>query len=383
MLLSCLLVLSLQALPQASPPVEVRLVAVGDILMHEDVKRAANALPDRFRGLWAGVEPLLQGSDLAFANLETALAPATGRPGAPYVFNAPAEVAFALRASGFTHLSTANNHAFDQGPQGVAETLDNLGAAGLVAVGSGRTREAAERAVIVERQGIRIALLAFTEVLNTSFNRQPNEPWVRGLEAESALRAVRAAREGADVVVVSLHWGSEYAAGPSDKQRRLALRLVGAGADLILGHHPHVLGPVERLQAEGRTGFVAYTLGNFISNQDRVYRPASQPPAAGDSRNGAALIVTFTRTPQGVAPTRVQLEPLWTENNWVERQKGPNRTPRIRVLALNAAIDGARADLARATAREPADPVLLAEAAARVKLLCERRDRIRELMRLD
>ena len=116
----------------ATTPVSLSLVAVGDILMHQDVKAAAALEPGGFPALWADLVPLFQGADLAFVNMETPVAPRTGRPGVPFQFNGPETLPAALRASGFTVLATANNHAYDQGPKGVRETLERLRVEGVV-----------------------------------------------------------------------------------------------------------------------------------------------------------------------------------------------------------------------------------------------------------
>jgi Bacterial capsule synthesis protein PGA_cap len=334
--------------PAVPAPASLRLVAVGDILMHEDVKRAAEADPAGIPALWADLVPLFQEADLAFANLETPVAPRGGRPGAPFQFNAPQALPAALRASGFTVLSTANNHAFDQGANGVRETLDRLHGAQLVAVGSGEDRPRAEALQVVERHGIRIAFLGFTDIFNLDLNRRATEPWVRPLELEPALAAVREARSRADLVVVSLHWGNEYQHLPTRRQRDLARALVDAGCDVLLGHHPHVLQPVEILEAGGRRALVAYSLGNFISNQDRMYRADLFPVAGGDSRDGAALELRFEqgRGPDGTARmvlAEAVVEPLWTENNW-----GASAGRReIRVIRVAAAEARLRAELDR------------------------------------
>ncbi len=331
--------------PVSPVPVSVSLVAVGDILMHEDVKAAASQDPGGFPALWADLVPLFQAADLAFGNLETPVAPTTGRPGVPFQFNAPATLPTALRASGFTVLSTANNHAFDQGGKGVRETLERLRAERLVALGSGEDRAQAEVTHILERQGIRVAFLGFTDLFNLDLNQRATEPWVRPLDLEPALQAVREARGRAEVVVVSVHWGNEYQHLPTKRQRDIARALVGAGCDLLLGHHPHVLQPVEVVEAEGRKALVAYSLGNFISNQDRMYRADHFPVAEGDNRDGAALQVRFERRPEGVALAEARVEPLWTENNW--GVGAPRRE--IRVIRVAAAEARARAELDRLT----------------------------------
>ena len=215
--------------PVPPAPASVSLVAVGDILMHEDVKTAASQDPGGFPALWADLVPLFQGADLAFGNLETPVAPTMGRPGVPFQFNAPATLPAALRASGFTVLATANNHAFDQGAKGVRETLQRLRAERLVALGSGEDRAQAEATQILERQGIRVAFLGFTDLFNLDLNQRATEPWVRPLDLEPALQAVREARGRAEVVVVSLHWGNEYQHLPTKRQRDLARAPVEIG----------------------------------------------------------------------------------------------------------------------------------------------------------
>ncbi|HJW72445.1 MAG TPA: CapA family protein [Geothrix sp.] len=330
--------------PVAPSPQTLTLVAVGDILMHQDVKKAATQEPGGFPALWQDLVPLFKDADLAFGNLETPVAPATGRPGVPFQFNAPEALPAALRTSGFTVLSTANNHAFDQGAKGVRETVDRLKAAGLVAIGSGTDRAQAENLQVIERQGFRVAFLGFTDIFNIDLNRKATEPWVRALDLEPAVLAVREARRRADLVVVSIHWGNEYQHVPTRRQRDIARALVDAGCDVILGHHPHVLQSAEILESAGRKAFVAYSLGNFISNQDRMYRADQFPVAGGDNRDGAALRIRFARraSPDGaatVAVDRVEIEPLWTENNW--GQSAARREIRvIRVAAAEARVRG-------------------------------------------
>jgi poly-gamma-glutamate synthesis protein (capsule biosynthesis protein) len=304
--------------------------------MHEDVKTSARLDPQGFGSLWADLVPLFQQADLAFANLETPIAPTAGRPGVPFQFNAPETLAPALRASGFTVLATANNHAYDQGTRGLVETLSRLRAEGLLAVGSGEDRARAEALQIIERQGFRVALLAFTDLFNQDLNQPDAGPWVRPLHLDLAVNAVREARRQADLVILSVHWGNEYQHTPSPRQREAARALVAAGCDLILGHHPHVLQPVEYLEVEGHRALVAYSLGNFISNQDRMYPGDRTPVAEGDNRDGAALRVHFERGPGGLHIKEASVEPLWTENNW--GQAGPRRIQVVRIGAAEARL---------------------------------------------
>jgi poly-gamma-glutamate synthesis protein (capsule biosynthesis protein) len=366
--------------PPPPPAVSLSLVAVGDILMHQDVKRAADLDPAGFPTLWADLVPLFQGADLAFGNLETPVAPTTGRPGVPFQFNAPDSLPAALRASGFTVLSTANNHAFDQGAKGIRETLGRLKAEHLVAVGSGEDQSQAEALQILERQGIRVAFLGFTDLFNIDLNRRATEPWVRPLELEPALQAVREAKTKADLVLVSLHWGNEYQHMPTKRQRDIARALVDAGCDVILGHHPHVLQPAELLETGGRQALVAYSLGNFISNQDRMYRADLFPVGGGDNRDGAALKVRFERRRGSDGRDRVLLaeaavEPLWTENNWGV----PAEHRQIRVIRVAAAEARVRAELDRLA--DPIEgPKLAPDEPLRKKTILEKQEYLRTLI---
>ena len=369
---------------------QVRLVAVGDIMMHSDVKKAAMQSPDQqesgFPSLWADVVPILKDSDIAFGNLETPVAPRTGKPGVPFQFNAPEGLPKALRASGFTVLSTANNHAFDQGAKGVLETLDRLWEAGIVTIGSGETQAKAEQPKIVDKNGIKFAFIAFTDLFNIDLNRKATEPWVRPLDLEPAKAAIKAIGSQADVVIVSLHWGNEYQHEPTQRQRDIAKGLVEAGADLILASHPHVLQPIEPLEVGGRKGIVAYSLGNFIANQDRFYRADLFPVSGGDNRDGAALHVTFTKEMDlsgrvSVKLRNVSYEPIWTENNAREMQAGKGARRELRVLRVNPALEQARKEVDRlgkpdTSSSEPARRTALLEAQERFRTLLLRKQRI-------
>lgn len=326
---------SKKPVPRPPEPVQVTLVAVGDLLMHQDVQKSARNAGG-FDALWADVTPLFSSADIAFANLETPVAPRCGRPGRPFIFNAPADLTGAMKRSGLAVLSTANNHAYDQDRPGVIETLERLEGEGLTAVGSGRDQASAEAPHILVRKGMRIAFLGYTDIFNTDLNVEGKGPWVNPLDEDRAADTIRAVRPQVDAVVVSIHWGSEYQHNPSERQREVAGKLFDAGADLIIGHHPHVLQPLETSDCAGRPVAVAYSLGNFISNQDRTYHP-ELPVKEGDSRDGMALMATFVMRVELSGARHVTLAsaryiPLWTLNNWQEVQTGKARTRDIRVM---------------------------------------------------
>ncbi|BDU76972.1 CapA family protein [Mesoterricola sediminis] len=362
----------------------IELAAVGDVLMHQDVKASAAQAPGGLGDLWSEVTPRFRRADIAFANLETPVAPRTGRPGRPFQFNAPEDLPAALRASGIGVVAVANNHAFDQGPRGLTETLARLGAAGLVAVGAGATRAEAETPRFVEAKGLKVAFLAFTDIFNVDLNTRADRPWVRGIDPPAAAAAVRAARAQADAVVVSVHWGAEYLHAPLERQKRLAKALADAGADVILGHHPHVLQPVDVLASGDRRTVVAYSLGNFISNQDRMYRADLFPVAGGDSRDGALFSCRLVKLRYLDGTERVQVEearcePLWTLNNW--REAAGRKTPRlIRVVPATQRLLEAEAEVERLRAAVPPDRAALLAQQETVRTLMLRRARAEAIL---
>lgn len=353
-----------EAVPE--PPVRttarVTLGAVGDVLMHDAVKRSAEAHRGEaahggYAWLFAPVSDLLSAPDLAFANLETPVAPAASRGSRPFVFDAPPDAVAALRAAGVDVVAVANNHALDQGRAGLEETLRRLSEAGMAYVGAGPAGRAAGP-LRVERNGLALAILGYTYGLNQPGNAcppsRPSCTQVAELDRERILEEVRTAAQEADAVVVSLHWGTEYRQQPSAADVELAHRIADAGALVILGHHPHVLQPVELYRrADGRTAVIAYSLGNFISNQSRNYVPGVTPEAVAATRDGALLRLTLERRDYGRGVSRVEVAgadflPLWTENDTVEidRRREPARRPAIRVVALDRALAAVRAELA-------------------------------------
>jgi poly-gamma-glutamate synthesis protein (capsule biosynthesis protein) len=316
---------------------------------------------DGFGWLWSPVADLLSSADLTFANLETPIAPRAGLGARSFVFNAPPSAVKALRNAGVKLVSVANNHMFDQGRPGFEETLTHLDELGMPYVGAGSEgHESGPR--MVELNGLRIAFFAYARFFNQDGNECPARPARKGrpclkaslLDPERALSDVKAAAQAADAVVVSLHWGDEYEQQPREPDVAFARRLVDAGALVVLGHHPHVLQPVElHTRADGRTSLIAYSLGNFVSNQSRNYVHGVTPEKVAATRDGALLRVEIARRDYGRGVTRVELSnvdwlPLWTENDTADperRTRGRTR-PAIRVVSVDRALSAVRAELA-------------------------------------
>jgi hypothetical protein len=361
-----------------TPPVGVvelgraRIVATGDVLMHGNVKAAAAGADDGanhggFLELFRSIAPALQAADLAFTNLETPIAPATGKGTRSMVFDAPPVLLDALVNTGFDVVSFANNHVYDQGRAGFVETLEHLDATPLRYLGAGRTCKDALAPQMIVLDGIWVAFLAVTESQNDWLNASPSEPCVAELHAQKdqILEAVAQARQdGAELVVLSVHWGVEYETTPRRYQHEMAHELVEAGVDVLLGHHPHVLQPVEKVKtADGRLAVVAYSLGNLVSNQSASYDADRHPIGEGNPRDGVILGIDVVRRRYGIGPDAVvrtelagaDLLPLWTAQApravpsiWVE----PARARRDHALSvLNAPLPHPEADVQQVSRR--------------------------------
>ncbi len=207
-------------------------------------------------------------ADVVVANLETPVVetlPERSPSHADYRFGASREMASMLRPAGFDVLSLANNHHNDLRGPGHEQSAKILRELGHTPMGEAQAEAPALRVVTHEEQGWRIAFVALTSKLNMGLDpAPPHIPFVetKALRAELAGEngLIAKAREGHDLVVVSLHWGEEYTDPPSPRQRKAARALIDAGADVVFGHHPHVLQGVEHYKG----GIIAYSMGNFL-----------------------------------------------------------------------------------------------------------------------
>jgi poly-gamma-glutamate capsule biosynthesis protein CapA/YwtB (metallophosphatase superfamily) len=248
----------------ASDPVAVtvrplRLSSVGDINLG-DVP-GANIATEGPRYPWTSAGHALERADIAFGNLESPVS----RRGTPFdkLYNfrgTPAALRGLARHSGLDVLNLANNHSGDYGTVALMDTVRGIERLGLKAVGAGRNLRRALRPQIVERLGLRVAFVGFSEVAPVEFAATPDRPGTAWATPEAVTAAVHRARRRADVVVATFHWGVEKAAMESAAQQALAAAAAAAGAQLVIGAHPHVLQPLKR---QG-SALVAYSLGNFV-----------------------------------------------------------------------------------------------------------------------
>lgn len=251
--------------PMRAEPFE--LTFVGDVILGRYREAGYDPIPDGEHEPFAAVAQLLR-ADLVVGNLETPLVrtlPAQSPVGARYSFGADAALARHLLPAGFHALSLANNHAYDMLGTGVEETPAILTELGITPLGAARWPEDDDgpvRVETIEREGWRVGFVAVTTQSNVSaLPGVPPLPMVETADLEAkVVPLVEDARVAHDLVVVLVHWGLEYADEPDWQQQQAARALVEAGADLVIGHHPHVLQGIER---HGH-GLIAYSLGNFL-----------------------------------------------------------------------------------------------------------------------
>ncbi|MDQ3578310.1 MAG: CapA family protein [Actinomycetota bacterium] len=254
----------------ATPPGSFTVIAGGDVLIHpaltEQAKLDGDGKPD-YAPLFAGIKPLLDEADLAICHLEVPIADEDGPFRGYPKFNAPPELAKGLAVSGYDACSTASNHTLDQGPEGVTKTLDALDAVKIDHTGSARSAKEAATPLIREIAGVKVGLVSYTFGFNKGTTRPSGSPWMANLlDADAVLAEAGAARDaGAEVVIASLHWGTEDKHEPTASQRSIAKKLLAdPSIDLIIGHHAHVVQPIERINGK----WVAYGLGNQVARHE-------------------------------------------------------------------------------------------------------------------
>jgi poly-gamma-glutamate synthesis protein (capsule biosynthesis protein) len=287
----------------ASAADRVTVLFGGDVSFGRSVGQRVLREPDF--DPFAAIAPWLGAAALRVVNLESVLGEHDGLTEHPHndlVFSGPPASADALKRAGIDVVSLANNHSWDYGKQGLTESLGLLERVGIQAVGASVPAGGQYDPVVIERQGVRIALLAFTQVWNDgTLEEHTARHVVAGPDYEAMKRAIRRARKRSDFVVASLHASNEYVPLPRERARRFARALLVSGADLVFGHHPHVLQGVEWIGDKP----ILYSLGNLVfdSRQDRP-----------ETRAGAVALVGLERRDERVVVGRLELCPLALED---------------------------------------------------------------------
>ena len=243
-------------------PRERTLLFVGDVMLSRGVGERMRSEDD-----WAypfqQIADTLAAADLTFGNLECPVSDVGRNQYHLYSFRADPKVIEGLTRACFDVMSLANTHAYDWGAPALLDTQQRLRAAGILPVGAGANDLEAHYPVLIDCGGVKLAFLAYVNIDPKEATAAPDKPGVAWLDPDRVMADIRFARPLADLVIVALHWGVEYAAQPQREQVELARQMIDAGADLVVGGHPHVVQPVE--EYHGR--WIAYSLGNFVFDQ--------------------------------------------------------------------------------------------------------------------
>ncbi|MDR0551793.1 MAG: CapA family protein [Spirochaetaceae bacterium] len=252
------------------------IAAVGDNLIHiEIINDAKTKTGWNFDPIYTEVKPLIQSADVAFINQETLIAGDKFKLSGYPDFNGPPEIGDALVRAGFNVVNHATNHAMDKGAAALESVIDYWNKyPGVLPLGVHKSAELrANRIALIEKKNIKIGWLAYTYGTN-GIPLPKDKPFlVSIIDTQTMAAEIDRLRPLCDFLIVSMHWGEEYQHTPTRRQRELAVFLAARKVDLVLGHHPHVIQPVEEIIREdgGRT-LVFFSLGNFLSCQKEKAR---------------------------------------------------------------------------------------------------------------
>ena len=287
-------------------PEEVTILAVGDNLIHTSVyEDAETAEGYDFRPMYQYVKEQISQADIATVNQETPLAESVYAVSGYPAFNSPDAAGDALIDTGFDVINLANNHMLDKGTKGALATLAYWEEKGIPAVGFYASEEDADRIRIIEKNGIKVAFLGYTQISNSRMPSGTDCVMIFTSQEDRIREQIQEARQQADLVVVHVHWGTENTFRVDVSVRALAQKMVDWGADIIVGNHPHVLQELTVLtrDSDGTRCPVIYSLGNFISAQK-----------IGSNLLSGMLTVKAVRDPATgrVRPAAMCLDPIVT-----------------------------------------------------------------------
>jgi len=281
------------------------MIFVGDIMLSRAVGDSMEKRGD-YNFPFYNIREYLKSADLTFGNLESPISSRGVRVGSIYSFRGDPRVVEGLTGAGFDVVSIANNHIWDYGRDAFVDTLSHLREAGIEPVGGGSNFKEAHAGVSKNINGAEIIFLAYTNLISKNVSAGVDTPGVSYLDQGQMIEDIQNAKNRSDLVVVSFHWGEEYQTKHNLNQEQIAKTVIDAGASLIIGHHPHVVQEVEQY----RDGWIAYSLGNFIFDQN----------FSQETMRGLALEVSITNKkittviPKDVAISREYQASLLEDN---------------------------------------------------------------------
>lgn len=268
---------SKETIPEPDKLVTIRLSVVGDIMCHSPQFNYAKAGADSFdfNPVFSEVKKYFSQSDFLLGNFETVTAGSKKEYSGYPFFNTPDDFVPALKNAGFNIFTTANNHALDQGEHGVLRTIEILKKNNLLYNGTFNSARDRDSIRIYDVKGIKIAYLAYSYGTNGNPIPKGKNYLINLIDYDLIKRDITTARKnGAQLVLVHYHFGIEYKREPVESQKEAVEKAIEFGADIIIGGHPHVIEPLDYYKtkhAKLDTGFVAWSMGNFISNQQWRY----------------------------------------------------------------------------------------------------------------
>ncbi|MCI8387687.1 MAG: CapA family protein [Clostridiales bacterium] len=259
-------------LPEPVETARISFLAAGDNVIHPCIYMDAEKRADEttrkynFKPMYADVADYIASFDLAFINQETLMGgEELGYSGYPN-FNSPQDLGLDLIDIGFDIINIANNHMCDKGSAGLAGTINFWKSQeSITMIGGYSDKTDYDTLRIIEREGIKIALLSYTYGTNGLRLPASSEMVVPYINDDNIIRQCKAAREAADFVIISVHWGEENISQVTDEQKRVAQLMADNGADVIIGHHPHVLQSIEWIESSNGETLCIYSLGNLVS----------------------------------------------------------------------------------------------------------------------
>lgn len=255
---------------------EISFIACGDNITYGTKDARSKAIPGgrslNFKPQYAQVAEKIESADIAFINQECVMA-GEGYPIRYYpMFNVPQELGLDLVELGYDVINIGTNHMLDAGASGLEATIDFWESQDVLMIGGYRNEEDFDNVRILEKNGLKFAFLSYTYATNGLVKPASSPLVIPYINDADIIRQTALAKEVSDFVFVSMHWGDEYTFTPNSEQKRVAQLLADCGVDAIIGHHPHVIQPVEWLYGkDGNKTLCVYSLGNFVAEQDHDY----------------------------------------------------------------------------------------------------------------
>lgn len=277
---------------------KISFLGAGDNIVYFGTVRDAGsmAIPGgrkyNFKPIYSEVAELIENADVSFINQETLMC-GEGYSFTYYpAFNGPQDMGHDLVELGFDIVGLANNHMLDKGSVGLAKTIAFWDTLPVTTVGGYKNEEDYNNIRVYEKDGIKIAVLAYTEMTNGYVPSKNSDIYVPYLNEADIEGQVKAAKEKADIVMVSVHWGEEGYFKPWDRQRNCAQRFADCGVDVVIGHHPHVIEPVEWITGKnGNKMLCYYSLGNFMAEQAYSYNMVGGMASFDIVKNGSKVSI--------------------------------------------------------------------------------------------